>query len=237
MNTAKKKIRRSLLVLAVILVLICTGCDVPWSSRTPEPENPKISLERTDEEKQNSGEEPITAPEETIDAPQEDDRQEDASQDITQAPTEYWNLKAKVARGGELGTEYPVLSYYGYRDDFNGQISSYHRGIDFDMPVGTELLAPDNCEVVYTGFQQQRGYWIVMYWGDGYYIVYQHLSQILVKPGMYLTKGTPVAFSGDTGASLMPHLHLEVLQSYDGTESIVDFNANEYRIDPYYFVF
>lgn len=146
-------------------------------------------------------------------------------------------LKDKVTETGVLGEDYPILSYYGSRSSMNGQISSYHRGMDFDMPTGTALVTPGNCLIKYTGYNDTRGYWIVMYWGNGYYIVYQHLSQILVWEGLRLSKGNKVGYSGDTGASLTPHLHLEILQCDTGGDDITDFNDDSIRINPYYFIF
>ena len=146
-------------------------------------------------------------------------------------------LKDKVTSTGVIGEDYPVLSFFGYRDDFGGQISSYHRGIDIDMNVGTVLISPDDCIVVYTGYNDIRGYWVVMYWKQGYYIEYQHMSEISVYDGMHVSEGDMIGYSGNTGASLMPHLHLEILKSYDGKDSISDFSDLDIRIDPYYFVF
>ena len=146
-------------------------------------------------------------------------------------------LKDKVTETGVLGEDYPILSYYGQRSSMNGQISSYHRGMDFGMEEGTPLMTPCDCLIKYTGFNETRGYWVVMYWGNGYYIVYQHMSQILVRQGMRLARGNKVGYSGDTGASLVPHLHLEILQCDSGKDEITDFNDDYVRINPYYFVF
>ena len=146
-------------------------------------------------------------------------------------------LKDHVTASGTLGVDYPFLSGYGSRDDYNGQISSYHRGMDFSMPVGTELTSPDNCLVCYTGYNDIRGNWIVLYWGSGYYIVYQHLSESFVMVGQMVQKGQVIALSGDTGASLMPHLHLEILQDDEGGNNMEDFEDVTKRVNPYYFVF
>ena len=146
-------------------------------------------------------------------------------------------LKDKVTETGVLGEDYPILSYYGQRSSVNGQVSSYHRGMDFGMETGTALVTPCDCVIKYTGYNETRGYWIVMYWGNGYYIIYQHLSQILVRQDMRLSRGNKVGYSGDTGASLVPHLHLEILQCDTGGDDITDFNDDSSRINPYYFVF
>ena len=168
-------------------------------------------------------------------APAEDQSLTQKATGSIEEPVGY--LKDKVTEKGVLGEDYPVLSYYGWRSSMNGQISSYHRGMDFYMEEGTALVTPCDCLIKYTGYNETRGYWIVMYWGNGYYIVYQHLSKILVREGFRLAKGNKVGYSGNTGASLTPHLHLEILQCDTGGDDITDFNEDDIRINPYYFVF
>ena len=146
-------------------------------------------------------------------------------------------LKDHITGTGSLGTDYPLLSAYGPRDTVNGQISGFHRGLDFAMDEGTQLIAPDKCVVKYTGYNDQRGIWLVLYWGNGYYIGLQHLSRLFVKEGDVVLKGRVIALSGDTGASLTPHLHLDIIQNDTGYDTLTDFNDDNLRVNPYYFVF
>lgn len=41
--------------------------------------------------------------------------------------------------------------------------------------------------------------------------VYGHLARSLVKPGDQLAKGQPLGLVGNTGRSLGPHLHFEII--------------------------
>lgn len=145
-------------------------------------------------------------------------------------------LEGKVVSEGILGKDYPMISSYGPRDDYGGQISANHKGIDYAMDIGTKLIVPYDCTAVYTGFNQARGYWVVLYIGNGIYVEYQHLSSISVETGNNLKEGQIVGYSGETGESIVPHLHLEILVSRNGMNDISDFNDNSTRIDPFWLV-
>lgn len=87
-----------------------------------------------------------------------------------------------------------------------------HTGIDFGMPVGTQLYAI--VDGVVDGVITDKSYGNVLIVG---YVVngvkyqdwYCHLSRVTVTKGQALTAGQPVALSGNTGNSTGPHLHLE----------------------------
>lgn len=146
-------------------------------------------------------------------------------------------LGGSVTKYGRIGFDYPMTSGFGPREAEIEGMSTVHMGIDFAMPVGTELVAPADCLVKYTGFDPARGYWIVMYVGEGYYVLYQHLSSISASTGQYLEKGATVAFSGNSGIGTGAHLHLEVLYSPDRKDSLTYFNGSENRVNPYSFIF
>ena len=142
-----------------------------------------------------------------------------------------------VTKNGSLGSTYPLTSGFGKREAEIEGMSTTHYGLDFGMPSGTELVAPANGIVKYTGYDGSRGNWIVMYVGEGYYVLYQHLSIITAHAGQSISKGDTVAFSGNSGVSTGAHLHLEVLYSPDQKDSLTYYNGNQNRINPYSFVF
>lgn len=55
------------------------------------------------------------------------------------------------------------------------------------------------------------GKYVVIYYSNGLYVLYAHMSEILVSVGQKLTKGEHIGKSGETGAGTGPHLHLQVM--------------------------
>lgn len=102
-------------------------------------------------------------------------------------------------------------SFFGNRRSYNNGIyDSFHSGLDFCGRVGTELYAVAPGEVVYTNTLIVRGGVVVIDHGWGVYTAYDHLSQILVEPGMTVQTGQVIGLGGDTGRTTGPHLHWEV---------------------------
>ena len=110
----------------------------------------------------------------------------------------------------------PVTSNFGPRDNSkNPQISSYHRGIDYGVIVGTPILAAANGVVTHAGTHRQYGYHVIINHGKKS-TLYGHLSQILVKVGQKVNAGDVIGKSGGkkgapgAGTSTGPHLHFEL---------------------------
>ena len=83
-----------------------------------------------------------------------------------------------------------------------------HNGIDLQAryePVYS--IFPGR--VIRIGYDNRSGNFITIQSAD-YTIIYCHLSKIIVKQGGFIEAGTPIAISGNSGASTGPHLHLTV---------------------------
>ena len=118
---------------------------------------------------------------------------------------------------GRFGSPVPAdfkdcwTSFFGNRRSYNnGTYASFHSGLDFCGRVGTELYAVAPGKVVYTDTLIVRGGVVVIDHGWGIYTAYDHLSQILVEPGMTVQTAQVIGLGGDTGRSTGPHLHWEV---------------------------
>lgn len=102
-------------------------------------------------------------------------------------------------------------SLFGNRRSYNGgAYDSFHSGLDFCGRVGTELFAVAPGKVAYTNMLIVRGGVVVIDHGWGVYTAYDHLSEILVKPGEIVQPGQLIGLGGATGRTTGPHLHWEV---------------------------
>ena len=108
-----------------------------------------------------------------------------------------------------------VANGWGYRFHPIYKVRKFHFGMDFSAPIGTEIFATGDGEVVkvrrsYTGY----GRHIVIRHGFGYETLYAHMSKTLVKKGQKVKRGEVIGLVGNTGTSTTSHLHYEV--SKDG---------------------
>ncbi len=106
---------------------------------------------------------------------------------------------------------------------YNGTFShSNKNAIDFNMPINTQIHAirggivtkvveqhNQNCN---TKDCKQYNNLIIIYHSDGTFAEYTHLKQngVIVSIGDTIRQGQHIAYSGNTGWSTGPHLHLEV---------------------------
>jgi murein DD-endopeptidase MepM/ murein hydrolase activator NlpD len=85
----------------------------------------------------------------------------------------------------------------------------YHTGVDFAIPVGTEVLAVADGKIEVNNWGKAYGTQAVQKVAGGW-VIYAHLSHLDVKPGDEVKKGQKIGKSGNTGNSSGPHLHFEM---------------------------
>ncbi|HEY2071344.1 MAG TPA: M23 family metallopeptidase [Rhizomicrobium sp.] len=108
------------------------------------------------------------------------------------------------------GPEYERTSGFGARiDPFTHRIS-FHPGLDFAGPWGSNVAATASGTVVWAGPRGGYGNMVEIDHGYGFRTRYGHLSSILVHVGSKVQKGTPVGKLGSTGRSTGPHVHYEI---------------------------
>ncbi len=103
-----------------------------------------------------------------------------------------------------------ITSPFGKRKQPKAGASTYHKGIDYGIPVGTAVFATRGGRVTSAGWLGGYGYCVVIDHGDGITSRYGHLSKPLVSAGQYVKQGEKIALSGNTGNSTGPHLHFEM---------------------------
>lgn len=94
--------------------------------------------------------------------------------------------------------------------------SGSHNGVDFRASIGTKVKNVLSGEVVGTGNTDAYsgcysfGKWVMVKHDNGLSTIYGHLSVISAQKGQRLETGDTVGFSGNTGYSTGPHLHISV---------------------------
>jgi murein DD-endopeptidase MepM/ murein hydrolase activator NlpD len=103
-----------------------------------------------------------------------------------------------------------VTSDFGVRLDPYTAERLMHRGIDIASPTGQAIHAPADGLVERAGTEGGYGKVLIIDHGHGMKTRYGHLSQIFVKRGDRVKRGSRVAAVGTTGRSTGAHLHYEV---------------------------
>ncbi len=105
-----------------------------------------------------------------------------------------------------------IASGYGYRIHPIYKIRKMHTGIDFSAPVGTPIYATgDGVVESVTRSARGLGNRIVIDHGYGYKTLYACMDEIGVRRGRSVKRGDVIGTVGDSGLSVAPHLHFEVL--------------------------
>jgi len=89
----------------------------------------------------------------------------------------------------------------------NGQPRNPHNGEDISAPLGTDVVATNDGVVRLTVDHFFSGKGVFLDHGLGFYSMYFHLSEVLVKDGDQVKAGQLVGKVGATGRATGPHLH------------------------------
>jgi murein DD-endopeptidase MepM/ murein hydrolase activator NlpD len=95
-------------------------------------------------------------------------------------------------------------------------VTGSHNGMDFGTPTGTPVKAMASGVVVGSGNTDlackgaSYGGWILIQYDNGLSAVFGHLSLVRATKGQRVLSGDIVAYSGNTGYSTGPHLHVSV---------------------------
>ena len=125
--------------------------------------------------------------------------------------------KVKIARSSSAvigdftkGFDWPVkgtiTGVYGSQRILNDVPKSPHFGIDISVPNGTKVIAPASGTVTLTEDLYYSGLTVILNHGLNLNSTFLHLSEINVKLGDIVNRGSLIGLSGNTGRSTGPHL-------------------------------
>jgi len=126
-------------------------------------------------------------------------------------------IRAHQSSTGSSGSSGTGHSSSGFIWPVNGPITSgfgwrwgrMHEGIDIGVPCGTPIHAAASGTVIYSGWEDGYGNFVVIDHGNGLATAYGHQSAIYVSGGS-VSQGQTIGAVGSTGNSTGCHLHFEV---------------------------
>lgn len=88
-----------------------------------------------------------------------------------------------------------------------------HEGVDIICDIGSQIYATGDGVASFVGVKGGLGLTVEIDHGFGYKTIYGHLSRTMVQEGKFVSRGSVIAKSGNSGLSSGPHLHYEVLHN------------------------
>ncbi|MBT1705195.1 M23 family metallopeptidase [Chryseosolibacter indicus] len=116
-----------------------------------------------------------------------------------------------------------LISGYGVRINPFHKGLYKHTGVDIALPRGTEIIATAPGKIITTKISTvEAGYgnYIEIDHGHGLITRYAHLEEIKVRAGQNIEKGVVIATSGNSGGSIAPHLHYEIIREGKAVDPI-----------------
>ena len=101
---------------------------------------------------------------------------------------------------------------FGWRKNPWTDAREFHKGLDIVADAGTPIHAPADGVVTRASRWGNYGKCVEISHGYGYVTRYAHMSEIDVRPGDRIERGSVIGEVGSTGRSTGPHLHYEVFR-------------------------
>ena len=107
-----------------------------------------------------------------------------------------------------------------------GETYEAHTGIDIAAPEGQAVLAAAGGTVVESGYDVERGNYLILDHGDGLSTLYGQCRDFTVEEGDTVRAGEMIGAVGSTGMSTGPHLHFEVRQDDEPQNPVAYFDSD-----------
>ena len=116
---------------------------------------------------------------------------------------------------------------YGFpRWQPGGETYEAHTGIDIAAPEGEAVLAAAGGTVVESGYDVERGNYLVLDHGDGLTTLYGQCRDFTVEEGDTVRAGEMIGAVGKTGMATGSHLHFEVRQDGEPQNPVAYFDSD-----------
>jgi murein hydrolase activator len=87
---------------------------------------------------------------------------------------------------------------------------TFNRGIEITAPQGRDIVAVAEGTAIYADWFKGYGRLVILDHGSGYFTLYAHASDILIKTGDAVSGGQVIAKVGDSGSLEGPQLYFEL---------------------------
>lgn len=116
----------------------------------------------------------------------------------------------KLPPGLSAATKFVAPAAGTFTSGFGGRWGATHYGIDIANRIGTPIVSVAPGTVISAGPASGFGLWVRVKHDDGTITVYGHNDSNVVTVGQRVKTNQPIAYIGNRGDSLGPHVHFEV---------------------------
>jgi len=109
-----------------------------------------------------------------------------------------------------LPVEAEIQSRFGRVVDARFQTETFHKGVEFNAPLGEYVRSVAMGEVRYAGWFRGYGRIAILDHGDDYFTVFGHLERVDVEVGEWVEPGRAIGVVGETGSLSGPSLYFEI---------------------------
>jgi septal ring factor EnvC (AmiA/AmiB activator) len=103
-----------------------------------------------------------------------------------------------------------LASTFGRQEHPRFRTVTFNRGIEITAPQGRDIVAVAEGTAIYADWFKGYGRLVILDHGSGYFTLYAHASDILIKTGDTVSGGQVIAKVGDSGSLEGPQLYFEL---------------------------
>jgi septal ring factor EnvC (AmiA/AmiB activator) len=103
-----------------------------------------------------------------------------------------------------------LTSSFGRQEHPRFHTVTFNHGIEIAAPEGKDIIAVAEGAAIYADWFKGYGRLIILDHGGGYFTLYAHAAEILVRSGESVSRGQVIGKVGDTGSLEGPQLYFEL---------------------------
>jgi len=103
-----------------------------------------------------------------------------------------------------------LASTFGRQQHPRYNTVTFNRGIEITAPLGRDIVAVAEGTAIYADWFKGYGRLVILDHGSGYFTLYAHASDILIRAGDAVSGGQVIAKVGDSGSLEGPQLYFEL---------------------------
>jgi len=103
-----------------------------------------------------------------------------------------------------------LASTFGRQEHPRFHTVTFNRGIEITAPQGRDIVAVAEGTAIYADWFKGYGRLVILDHGSGYFTLYAHASDVLIKTGDAVSGGQVIAKVGDSGSLEGPQLYFEL---------------------------